>query len=442
MVCTFAKAPHALPLAGHVVQLGARPLDFLHTLPELADLVELRVGRAPVLIPTHPDLVWQFLRESRTFDKGGPVFEKVRTLLGNGLANCMHEDHKHQRRLMNPGFNPRHFEGYAQAISDSVDEVTGPWRHGMQVQATDAMIAITTRVATKTLASDAIAEQDVRTLPELFGILNRTTYRRVVAPFGVMEKLPTRANQRYLQARSRLWRIADSVIAHHRAHPGQHEDLLSRMLEARDPQGEGLTEQELRDEVLILFTGEVETIGSALSWAFYMIAMHPEVEDALQREADQVLSGRVARFEDLPKLKLAARVMTESVRMWPPVWLITREATHETELGGRNVPQGSILAYSPYMVHRHPGYYERPHSFDPDRWLPGRHEHLPRGAFIPFGAGSRICIAEQFAMLEATIILASLCARWKLEPLAGAKVRPVPRMLLRPSSLPVRLTER
>jgi pentalenene oxygenase len=214
------------------------------------------------------------------------------------------------------------------------------------------------------------------------------------------------------------------------------------LLVAQDTDGSAMTVEELHDQVIILLTGEVETTGAALSWAFHLIAQHPQIERQLQDEADNVLAGRTATWEDIPKLPIAARVLMESLRMWPPVWFLTRSTTCDTTLGGQPINRNSIILFSSYIIHRHPAFYARPDNFDPDRWLPGRQEHLPRGAFVPFAAGSRKCIGDEFAMCEATIALASISSRWKLEGIPGIRVEPVPRAILRPRALPMRIRAR
>ncbi|MGH4008588.1 MAG: cytochrome P450 [Pseudonocardiaceae bacterium] len=442
MKTIFHRAPGALPLIGHAGHLRRRPLEFLSSLAALGDLIEIRLGRRTAYVPTHPELIWQVLVDSRTFDKGGPVFEKARYVLGNGLATCVNDDHRRQRRMMQPGFHGSRLPGYGSIMTQIVDEAISSWQDGRILDVTEAMMSITTRVAARTLASTAMSETAVCEILSLYPIITHGVYQRIIAPFGIAERLPTRSNHRYRNARDRLRALVDETIAHHHASGTYHEDLMSSLLVAQDADGSAMTVKELHDQIIILLTGEVETTGAALSWAFHLIAQHPQVEQQLQDEADNVLAGRIATWEDLPKLPIAARVLTESLRIWPPVWFLTRSVSYNTTLGGQPISRGSIIVFSSYIIHRHPAFYAEPDNFDPDRWLPGRHEHLPRGAFVPFAAGSRKCIGHEFAMGEATIALASISSRWKLERVPGVRVEPVPRAILRPRALPMRIRAR
>jgi cytochrome P450 len=442
MTPQVVKAPGGRPLLGHALELQRRPLQLLDQVAELGDLVEIRIGPRSVLIPTRPELLWQMLTDNRSFDKGGPVFTKARHVLGDGLATCTNDAHKRQRKLMQPAFHTARMSELAATMSQVIEQVIGRWRNGEEIDVIDQMITITARVAALTLAGTHLTTTEVEEFRSLYQIIMEGGYKRIVAPLGIAERLPTRYNRRYERARDRLRKIVEATVQRYQADGTDHGDLMSSMMEARDEDGNGMSLSELQDQVSILLTGEVEVVGATLSWAFHMLAEHPGYERALQEEADQVLGGRIATSEDLPLLPVAGRVVTEVLRMYPPGWLLTRQATRPTQLGGYPIKRGQILVFSPYLIHRHPDYFTNPSAFDPDRWLPGREMALPRGAYVPFGAGTRRCIGDNFGSTEATLALASISGRWRLTALPGAVVESYPRALLRPRSLVMRAEAR
>jgi cytochrome P450 len=220
-------------------------------------------------------------------------------------------------------------------------------------------------------------------------------------------------------------------------------DLLATLLAVRDEDtGARMTNREIRDQVLTLILGGTDSITATLAWAFYLIGEHPEAERRLHDEVDEVLAGRPAGFEDVPKLAYTQRVVTETLRLYPPAWLFTRRTTTEAELGGHRLAAGTSILLSPYALQRDPKLFDEPERFDPDRWLPDRARAIPRGAMIPFGTGPRKCIGERFATIETSIILATFAGRIRLRPISGTTVRPFPKLVLNPKSLLMRVEAR
>ncbi|MGW3634617.1 cytochrome P450 [Streptomyces sp. NPDC005122] len=437
----LGTAPGALPGIGHALQLLRRPLDFLDSLAPLGDIVRIRMGRHDAYVPTRPDLVWEVLVNPSVYDKGGPVFEKARYVLGNGLATCLDEPHHRQRRMMSASFDPQRLSGYGQVVSEAVDKVTGRWDDGRLIEATTEMMTVTTIVAARTLAA-TIDDAGVQEILKHYATITRGGYRRIVAPRGFAEHLPTPEVRRYVHAKNTVRALVTGIIERQRDDPTDRGDMVSSLLAARDVNGQSMTDDELRDQAMILLTGEVETTGAALAWAFHLVAQHPRIERALHEEADRVLGGRTATWQDLPHLDVTTRILNEALRLYPPVWFLTRETTKDVELGGLPLRRGTTVVFSSYVLHRRPDLFPEPGRFDPDRWLSGQSERLPRGAYLPFAAGSRRCIGDNFALGEAAVVLASVAARWKLEPVAGSIVRPVPRAILRPGQLPMRVRAR
>jgi cytochrome P450 len=210
-------------------------------------------------------------------------------------------------------------------------------------------------------------------------------------------------------------------------------DLLQMLMEARDEEtGGGMNDRQLRDEVMTLFLAGHETTANALAWTTWLVAQHPEVEAKLRAELGQVLGGRVPEVQDVPKLRYVSQVLDEGMRLYPPAWITARTAAEPDELLGYHVPKGTIVAVSPYVLHRNPRYWPDPERFDPDRFAPDRVQQRPRHAYIPFGAGQRMCIGNNFALMEGVLILAMLYQRFTMKVVEGHPVVPLPRVTLRP----------
>jgi pentalenene oxygenase len=302
-------------------------------------------------------------------------------------------------------------------MSGCVAEVAD-WRPGQVVDVDVAMHRLTTTVALRmlfgALATAAVVAEAHALLPPMM----RGLYRRAMIPFAPLHAVPTPENRRYLTARRRLHAVVDTLLAQ----PSTEDtgDTAVDVLRAG-----GLAGRELRDEVLGLLVGGVETTVATLCWTFVLLDEHDEVRERLHAEVDAVLdSGAPATHADLERLPHTGRVVTEVLRLYPPVWVLTRQVTEDTELAGHPVPAGATVMFSPYAQHRDPRLFPAPDEFDPDRWLPDR--AVPQGAWIPFGAGNRKCVGDVFATVEATLAVATIARRWRLTA-TGPRPKPVPR---------------
>lgn len=425
------RAPGRLPVLGHAIPLRRRPLEFLEGLPEHGDLVEIRLGPQPAYMACHPELVRQVLLDPRTYDKGGPLFDKVRPLVGNGLFSSAWAEHRLQRRLVYPAFHPSRTASYAAMMCEEIDALLGSWRDGRAIDLAATLHALTVRVTTRTLFSTTADARAVADVQHCLPIILRGIYRRMTAPVGLLERLPTPENRRFEQARTRLRAVIDETVQGCRRSGADNGDLLSILVSARDEEsGERLTDEDLRDQVMTLLIAGTETTASVVAWTFHLLSQHAEVEEQLHDEVDRVLEGRLPAFGDLPALDYARRVVTETLRLYPPAWLLSRMVTVETELAGEKLKPGATVLYSPYILGRSPGLFPDPSRFEPDRWLPERAASVPRGAMVPFGAGGRKCIGEAFGMAEATLAIAAVSTRWRLRPVPGTTVRPRPEAAL------------
>jgi cytochrome P450 len=248
-------------------------------------------------------------------------------------------------------------------------------------------------------------------------------------PLGV----PTPRNRKFREALATLDRIVYGFIERRRRGEGDRTDLLWRLMSARDPEtGEAMDDRQLRDEVMTMFLAGHETTANALTWTWYLLSENPSARERLDAELDRELAGRPPRLEDLPGLSYAAAVLRESMRLYPPAWMISRNAIEEDRLGSHRIPKGAILLVSPYVMHRHPGFWERPESFEPERFLAEEAHRGPRPAYFPFGAGPRQCIGKDFALQEAQLVLARMAQRCRLDLVPGHPVEAQPMVTLRP----------
>ncbi len=438
------RAPGAWPLVGHLPQLYARPLPFLDTLARYGDLVEVRIGRRSAFVVCHPDLARQVLADGRTFDRAGLLFERIRTAMGNGLATCVHTDHLRQRPMVQPAFRQDRLRGYVPLMRQEISTALDRWSDGQVVDVVDEMFSLTTAVAVRTLFSHSLDARSAAVLRDCLDVFLRGSYTRALLP--ALEKLPLPANIRYANALTR-WRFEVSrIIDEHRssAPAADHPDLLSALLAARDEHGGALSEQELHDQVAVLVLAGAETTSAVLAWSLHLLAAAPQAQAQLHTEADTVLGGRAASWEDLPRLEHTTRVIRETLRLLPPAWLLPRTAVRDTELAGQRIPAGSTVAYSPYIVHRRSDLHPDANRFLPERW---QHRDdgttgVPKGAFLAFGAGRTKCVGETFGLTEAVLALASIAARWTLTPLPHSRARALPRSVLSARTLPMRLSHR
>ncbi|MBT2453992.1 cytochrome P450 [Streptomyces sp. ISL-86] len=435
---TVGRAPGGVPLLGHTLALWKNPLAFLASLPAHGDLVELRLGPKRAYLACHPDLVRHVLLNPRRFDKGG-VFDKAKQLLGNSLSVSRGEEHRRQRRLIQPAFHQTRIAAYTSAVAADTARVLGSWRSGQVLDVSDAMHVLLMRVAARTLFSAGLDDRTADEARECLRTVSQGIYKRTVAPVGIMEKLPTPGNRRYDESNRRLREIVEQMIDERRGQGADGDtDLLSILLSVEHPQtGVRLSAGEILDQVVTFLVAGSETTASTLAFVFHLLGRHPEAERRMHAEIDEVLAGRPAAFEDLPRLAYTRGVISEALRLYPPSWLSMRVAAEDTEIGGTRIAAGTMIMYSPYALHHHARLFPDPERFDPERWLPPRAAEVPRGALLPFGAGAHKCIGDVLALAETALIVSTIASRWRLRPVPGTELRPQPKATLEPGPLPM-----
>ncbi|MFE9324150.1 cytochrome P450 [Nocardia sp. NPDC052278] len=405
--------PGGLPLIGHGLKLMRNPLELLSSLPELGPMCRIQLAADTVVFVSDPDLTSQVFVDDKLYDKGGPFYDRSREIAGDGLGSCPHAKHRRQRRLCQPAFRSDRLPSYVESMVRSIETTVQGWHDGQIIDLGVDLSAMTFRVATEAIFSTSLSDKQIRQFATDLSTIAHGLFRRTVLP-AIINRLPTPSNRRYDATARRVRQLAASVIAERRAEQKDRGDLLSALLEARDEQdGAQFTDAELIDQVFTFFLGGAETTAGCLTWALYLLDRHPEVQQQLHEEVDSVLGGRTATRENLPSLPLTNRIITETLRLYPPTWVLTRQVTADTKLGDMLLPAGTKIAVSPYVIHRSDQTYEDPSAFRPDRWI-DTNPHQNRKTFIPFGLGARRCIGEQFGLIEAALALATITGRWRL----------------------------
>ncbi|MFI2228760.1 cytochrome P450 [Nocardia testacea] len=431
---------------GHIVTLLRDPLAFLSSLArDGSELVRIRIGPGSAVVVCDPDLTDRVLRDDRTFDKGGPLFDTARKVVGENVITCPHPMHRRQRSLIRPTFGRARLANYGRAMTAEADAMTAAWNDGEVVDMRAAALRLTTQTVMATMFSGALTPHvRDRALADVTDIVNGL-YRQMLAP-PLLNRIPTPGNRRYGRAHARLRELMARIVAERRIDGTDHGDLVSAMLAARlptesaasDDTGGGMTDRQICDQLMAFFIAGSETTASALAWALHLLVAHPQIEERLHQETARVLDGAPARYRDLPDLPLTGHVITEALRLYPPGWLFTRTVTTDTRLGGYDLPAGTSVVYSPYILHRRSDLYPNPDRFDPDRWDTPR-PSIRRHAFVAFGAGPRRCPGEAFAVTELTLALATITGRWRIRHRVGTRTRPAVAMALHPRELRIRV---
>jgi cytochrome P450 len=410
------------------------PLRFLTQLSrDYGDIVHFRIGPQHVVLLNHPEMIKDVLvTQSHKFAKGRGL-QLAKRLLGEGLLTSEGDFHRRQRRLAQPAFHRQRILSYGAVMVECAHLTASRWRDGEQVDIAPEMARLTLSIVGKTLFG-ADVESEAGEIRESLAESIRV-WRRSTLPFGeLLEKLPLPSTRRFNAARARLDATIYRLIEEHRAAGIDRGDLLSMLLMARDAENDGgsMTDEQLRDEAMTIFLAGHETTANALTWTWYLISQHPEVEARLHTELGQILSGRDPTVEDLPKLTYTEMVLAESMRLYPPAWIIGRRALEDYAANSYRIPAGSLVLMSQHVMHRDPRYYPNPERFDPLRFSTEAKAARPKFAYFPFGGGPRLCLGEAFAWMEGVLVLATLAQQWRMDLVHGHPVEPHPLITLRP----------
>ncbi|MCC6555356.1 MAG: cytochrome P450 [Polyangiaceae bacterium] len=419
-----------LPLVGTLPHLLRDPLGFTVAAARRGDVVDLGVPLGPIYLVSRPDLVEEVLvRDHRSYIKDRTTRD-LSEILGGGLVTSEGEAWRRNRKLAQPAFHRERIASYGETMIRLAEEAIGGWAPGQQRDVHADMMRLTRAIVARTLFDVDVAA-DAR---ELDAALEVVIQRFAGVPPGLplVRRIPTPGKRRFDRARARLDALIHGIIADRRARGGARGDLLATLMSAVDDEGRGMSDRQLRDEIMTLFLAGHETTASALTWTFVLLSRHPAVREELSRELHEVLGGRAPDVADLPRLRFTERVVVESMRLFPPVWAIGREAIEPASIGPFPVRPGAQVWISQYVIHRDPRWFDDPGAFRPERWEGDLARRLPRYAYFPFGGGPRVCIGNAFAMMEAVLLLATIARRFRLELVPGHPVEAAAQVTLRP----------
>ena len=408
---------------------------FMSAARRFGDVVYFKIGPRRGYLITNPADVRHVLQDNARNYHKSPLYDKLRVSLGNGLLTSEDEFWLRQRRIAQPAFHRQRIAALASVMAEAARDAAAQWQAiasgGRPVDVAEEMMRLTRTVVLRALLGADLGPFAAK-VDHAWTIINQHIGESFWS-LGFTDRLPTSKYRRFQAARAVLRAAVDHVISQRRRSPSDSADLLSMLLSARDEEtGEAMTDEQLRVEVTTFLLAGQETTSLALTWTWYLLSQHPGAQRRLEEEIDAVLNGRPPEYADLVNLPYTRMVIDEAMRLYPPAWGFSRQALADDELGGFHLPRGWLAFVIPYVLHRLPAFWQDPEAFDPERFLPERSADRPKFVYLPFGAGPRQCIGNQFALIETQLIVATLAQRYRLHLVPRHRVEPWPLITLRP----------
>jgi cytochrome P450 len=431
---TLPPGPHGHFLLGNVREIQRDSIGFnMGMMRQYGDIVRVRVLTWPTYMVFHPDDVKRVLQENhKNYNKDVYNVTLLKPLLGQGLFTNDGESWLQQRRLMQPAFHRKRLATFGSLMTAAATSMLEGWQNADQpLDVAAEMMRLTLSIAGQALFSINLSDE-ADAVGQAFTAVRTLLTSYLFQPMPPLS-IPTPRNRRLKAAIHALDRVVQVIVNERRKQNSDRGDLLSMLMLARDEEtGEGMSDRQVRDEVMTLLLAGHETTANTLTWTWYLLSQHPDVEHRLHDELDRVLCGDLPALEHLPQLHYTHMVIEEAIRLYSPVFGFGRKAIGEDVLGGYHVPANTSIWLSPYVTHRHPDFWEKPEVFDPERFSPERSSGRPQYAHFPFGGGPRLCIGSNFAMMEAQLVLATIAQRYRLVLVPGHRVEPEVLLTLRP----------
>jgi cytochrome P450 len=413
---------------------------FEHLVATYGRVSHYRLRRNHIIFINEPEFIREILvNQPQNFIKERTQ-RRMKILLGEGLITSDGEIHKRQRRIAAPAFHRQRIQAYGAIMVDRAAAMRMTWSEGREIDVASEMMQLTLQVVARTLFDIDVTE-DVRTINDEVNVVMGLYNFLVILPRAEsLLHLPIPGLMRFRKAKARLDAVVQRIIDEHRRVGRDRGDLLSMLLASRDEEADhsGMTDTQLRDEVLTIFLAGYETVANALAWTWLLLGQNPDAEARFHAELDEVLGDRLPTLEDLPRLHYTEMVLAESMRLYPPAWAMGRQAIKDIELGPYRLPSGTFFFFSQYIMHRSPEHFPDPLRFDPERFTPEQKASREKFTYFPFGGGGRQCIGEAFAWMEGVLILATLGQQWKLRLVPGQQIDVQPKITLRPR-YPIRM---
>jgi cytochrome P450 len=426
--------PHFL--LGNLPEFGRDILGFFEMCArDYGDVVRLSLGGWPTFFLNNPDHFESVLvTNHRNFIKHTWFWRHVRTLFGDGLLVSEGDKWVQQRRLIQPAFHREKISNYGRLMVEDTERMLRGWRDGETRDVHKEMMHLTMDIVVRTLFAMEVSGPEAADVARAFDVVVDQIAVRFRRAFYIPDWIPAPNNVRFRRAILGLDRLMYRMIRDRRESGDDAGDLLSMLLHLQDESGAGMSDEQLRDEIVTMFLAGHETTALTLSWTWYLLSLHPDVEAQLHRELDEVLRDRAPRPEDVDRLPFTRAVILESMRLYPPAYAFGREAIHDCEIGGYTIPAGSTIFMVPWVIHRDARWFPQPQKFDPSRWTAEFSKALPPFAYLPFGGGPRRCIGNSFAMMEAILLLATIAREFRMRLVPDQIVEPFPSITLRPKS--------
>lgn len=430
---SLPPGPRGHPLVGSLWQVWRDRLGLMSAaVREHGDAVRITMGPKALYLFNHPDHARHILSENHGNYRKGIGLVHARRALGDGLLTSDGDRWRHQRQAVQPAFARDRIAATADVIGDETERMLARWRlqPAGTVDLVSELTSLTLGVLGRSLLRVDLGASD--RIGEAFHAVQDQAMFEMMTLSAVPAWLPLPRQLRFRAARRELGRLVDRLVAERTARGGgAGDDLLARLLAStgRDPDPRA-GRRRLRDELVTLLLAGHETTASTLGWTWYLVERHPEVYRRMHAEAVEVLGDRRPSYPDLARLRYTTQVVEEAIRLYPPVWMLTRRAVREDRVGGHRVPAGADVLICPYTMHRNPAFWDDPEGFDPDRFDPDAARDRPRYAYIPFGAGPRVCVGSYLGLLEAVLVAAMIAREFRLYRPSRAPVRPEPMLSL------------
>lgn len=419
------------PLLGHLQGFRKDRVGMqLRVAREQPEIVKLRVGFIPTVMIGSPAMAHEVLATKHgSFVKAPGLAIFLRPLLGNGLLTSEREIHARQRRLIAPAFSHKRIASYASTMAERSARFASSLSDGRVIDLAESIMKLTLEIVGKTLF-DAEVGSSADEVGNAVTVAMNCAMTQVSSLVPIPPVVPTPLNLKNRRAVAQLDAILYRIIRERRSEGGDRGDLLSMLLATQDEDGGSMSDQQIRDEAMTLFLAGHETTANALSWAMYLLAKNPAARTRLEAEVDAL--GRVPSYDDLKKLPWTLAVLKETLRLYPPAYILARRTIEDVAIGRYVIKKHTIVLLNVLGIHRRPDLFPSPDTFDPERFLGDAERQLPRCAYMPFGAGPRICIGNQFALMEGHVVLASLLKRLRFDLMSDAPIDLDPLVTLRP----------
>lgn len=420
---------------GHLNEFRKDPLLFLSDLyHQYETIVSFRFAHRKIHLLMEPNLIKEVLvSKQNAFHKSRP-FQEMKTLLGEGLLTSEDDFHMKQRRLIQPSFTKQHVQTYANKMTLITEEFISSWKDEEERLTSRDMMELTLAIIAKTMFSMDM-RQGHEKVGKHFDVIMNIATKRIRSVLKSPLALKTPQNKSLTEAIKKIDDVLYEIIEK-RSNLDTQNDLLEVLMKARDEESnEGMSNQQLRDEAMTILLAGHETTANALSWCLYLISQHPDKAKRLYEEVDRVLGKKRANYDSMKDLIYTQQIIWESMRLYPPAWLISRKAIADVTIGNYRIHKGETVMMSSYVMHRSEKYFSNADEFLPERFQNGKVQGVPEFVYFPFGGGPRVCIGNHFAMMEATLVLATLVQHYSFELTSDHhKVEAEPLITLRPKN--------